>query len=199
MRSLLQIFLPIYFLAYYFLFILKSYSTYKRTGINPYVFGKSESVQKHIGRYFTYMSLLTLVTIILYIAGDQAYLYSLPFSILEIPSLQITGLILLIFSLILIAIAQWSMKTSWRIGIDKDSKTQLIDKGLFRISRNPVFLGTLITVFSFFMVLPNSITLVIAAVSYVSIQIQVRFEEEYLVQTFGKDYENYCLKVRRWL
>jgi protein-S-isoprenylcysteine O-methyltransferase Ste14 len=145
------------------------------------------------------MSLLTLVTIILYIAGDQAYLYSLPFSILEIPSLQITGLILLIFSLILIAIAQWSMKTSWRIGIDKDSKTQLIDKGLFRISRNPVFLGTLITVFSFFMVLPNSITLVIAAVSYVSIQIQVRFEEEYLVQTFGKDYENYCLKVRRWL
>jgi protein-S-isoprenylcysteine O-methyltransferase Ste14 len=118
---------------YYFLFILKSYSIFKKTGINPYVFGKSESVQKYIGRYFTYMSFLTLLTIILYIAGDQAYLYSLPFIFLEIPSLQITGLILLVFSLILIAIAQWSMKTSWRIGIDKDCRIQLIDKGLFRL------------------------------------------------------------------
>jgi protein-S-isoprenylcysteine O-methyltransferase Ste14 len=30
-------------------------------------------------------------------------------------------------------------------------------------------------------------------------QVQVHLEEEYLLKTHGKDYQEYCRKVRRWM
>jgi protein-S-isoprenylcysteine O-methyltransferase Ste14 len=34
------------------------------------------------------------------------------------------------------------MGDSWRIGIDQEQKTSLVRHGVFKLSRNPIFLGT---------------------------------------------------------
>jgi protein-S-isoprenylcysteine O-methyltransferase Ste14 len=49
------------------------------------------------------------------------------------------GLTLLFISLVWTVIAQGHMKNSWRIGIDTDTKTELVTSGLFSVSRNPIF------------------------------------------------------------
>ncbi len=199
MEQLIRIFLPVYFIVYYFIFWRKSFIVYKSTGFNPYVFGKSESAHDYIGKFFKYITIFVLIAIVLYIAGEKYYRYLLPFFYLGINVLKIIGLALQIISLFWIAMAQQQMKNSWRIGIDRVKKTELIQSGLFAYSRNPVFLGTIISLMGFFLIVPNAITLAILSVGYVLIQIQVRLEEEYLLNAHSESYINYFRKVRRWI
>ncbi len=88
---------------------------------------------------------------------------------------------------------------SWRIGIDEEKKTALVQAGLFRRSRNPIFLGMIVTLIGVFLTIPNALTLLFLAVGFVLIQIQVRLEEEFLTRTQGEEYAAYRRQVRRWL
>ena len=96
-------------------------------------------------------------------------------------------------------IAQAQMGNSWRIGIDTNNKTELVQTGIFRLSRNPIFLGMRLTLLGLFLTLPNAITLVILIVGEILIQIQVRLEEDFLDKTHGVAYQNYCQRTRRWI
>lgn len=91
------------------------------------------------------------------------------------------------------------MSNSWRVGIDHSAKTELKTNGLFSISRNPVFLGMLVTLAGTFFILPNAITLLVATVSVLLFQVQVRLEEEYLLKIHADTYIAYCKKTRRWI
>ena len=114
-------------------------------------------------------------------------------------SISLLGCGVLILSLLLILIAQLQMGDSWRIGIDQENKTALVQTGLFRFSRNPIFLGVRINFLGFFLVLPNAVTLVILVLGDVLLQIQVRMEEEFLSQQHGESYAEYKRIVPRWL
>ncbi|MFY1046241.1 methyltransferase family protein [Chryseobacterium sp. GP-SGM7] len=105
----------------------------------------------------------------------------------------------MILSLIWVLIAQFQMKNSWRIGINEELKTELITKGLFNYSRNPIFLGMLISQIGFFFTLPTLISLIFFIISTILIQIQIRMEEEFLLNQHGKDYRRYKAQVRRIL
>jgi protein-S-isoprenylcysteine O-methyltransferase Ste14 len=85
----------------------------------------------------------------------------------------VDGAILLMLSLVWTVVAQGQMGHSWRIGIDEEHQTSLIDKGLFSVSRNPIFLGMII-------------------------QIQ-GLEEAFLGRVNGSHYEEHRRNVRRWL
>ena len=86
------------------------------------------------------------------------------------------------------------MKNSWRIGIDTETKTELITAGLFQLSRNPIFFGSLI---GLFLTTPNALTGLFLILGYVLIQIQIRLEEEFLTDQHGQKYTEYKQKVRR--
>ena len=72
-------------------------------------------------------------------------------------------------------------------------------KGVFRFSRNPIFLGMMLTLLGLFLVIPNALTLLTLVMGVVLIQIQVRLEEEFLARTHGEAYIEYKQHVRRWL
>lgn len=118
---------------------------------------------------------------------------------LDQPILQVIGWILLHLSLVLVCLAQWQMKDAWRIGIDASRKTTLVKNGLFSISRNPIYLGILLANLGMFLVLPTALTLLIGSVSLVSVQIQVRLEETFLVKLHGDAFITYQQSVNRWI
>ncbi|HEY8397827.1 MAG TPA: isoprenylcysteine carboxylmethyltransferase family protein, partial [Flavihumibacter sp.] len=86
-----------------------------------------------------------------------------------------------------------------RIGIDEAHKTRLVTEGLFSISRNPIFLGMILTTLGIFLLIPNAITLLVAVMTYFVIQIQIRLEEEYLLKQHGELYARYKNSVGRLL
>jgi protein-S-isoprenylcysteine O-methyltransferase Ste14 len=102
-------------------------------------------------------------------------------------------------SSIWIFVAQHNMGNEWRIGIDGINKVNLITKGLFSISRNPIFLGVIFTFLGLFLIVPNLLTAIILFVGIITIQIQVRLEDEFLLSKLGENYLNYKSKTRRWV
>jgi len=152
----LFVFLLIYF---FFVFFLRSYLLWKRTGVNPLTFSKSDDAHGYNGKIFTFISLLEFVVVFIYAFKSDWYQYLLPFWYLEHSILQYIGWGLLLFSLIFVWVAQSQMANSWRIGIDEKNKTELITSGLYTFSRNPIFLGVMIANLGLLLIIPNAFTL----------------------------------------
>jgi protein-S-isoprenylcysteine O-methyltransferase Ste14 len=199
-ESSLRHILPAYLLIYFSTaFFWRSYRVWKTTGINPFVLGGTDSAHDFIGRMFKLVFALIAGVVLVYSLSGSVYKYLLPISWLEHSGLKIAGLILLLLSLVWTLLAQSQMGESWRIGIDAKRKTELVRKGVFRFSRNPIFLGMAVTLLGLFLIIPNALTLLILILGVVLIQIQVRLEEEYLRQVHGEQYIEYCRNVHRWL
>ena len=56
-----------------------------------------------------------------------------------------------------------------------------------------------ITLLGLFFHSPNSLTLALASVGEVLMQLQVRLEEQHLLGQHGEVYTTYCQNVRRWM
>ena len=76
----------------------------------------------------------------------------------------------------------------------------LIERGPFRTSRNPLYLGLLALYLGLALLVPSfwGLALFPAAVALVSWG-AIRPEERFLRQRFGAAYEDYARRVRRWL
>ncbi|MCS3529084.1 isoprenylcysteine carboxylmethyltransferase family protein [Chryseobacterium sp. JUb7] len=198
MTDFIRIFIPLFFILFFMTaFVGMSCIVAKRIGKNPDHLPKDDSAYGLIGRYFK----LTLITLFLY----TIFLFLFPYEILlsfkinflDAEILKLTGAFLMVLSFIWVIVAQYNMKNSWRIGIDKDLKTDLITEGLFRYSRNPIFLGMIVSLAGLCLLLPTLISLIFLIISVILIQIQIRHEEEFLLQQHGTAYLNYKIKVRR--
>lgn len=78
--------------------------------------------------------------------------------------------------------------------------TELVDRGLFRFSRNPMYLGISI----FFIGVGVTIGSFWILIAYFVLFLYFNFyiiprEEAYMNRAFGKKYQDYCRRVRRWL
>jgi protein-S-isoprenylcysteine O-methyltransferase Ste14 len=200
MVATIQYFSVFFFTVYILvIFVWPSIRTYRQTGIIPLTFGSSDNAHDFIGRRFKVLIAAMAATIAIYCLGEEAYTYLLPASYLQMDSVQTAGMLLCTISLSWTAVAQYQMGRSWRIGIDEKHRTELKTTGLFSISRNPVFLGLLVTLLGFFLLLPNALTLLYLIAGYLLIQIQIRLEEEFLEKQHGSSYQSYKLTVRRLL
>ena len=188
-----------YFILYFLLvFVLRSVLLWKKTGINPFTFKKTDNAHDYNGKVFTFITALELIVVSIFAFKNEWYEYLLPFWYLDNPTFLKIGWVFLFFSLILVWFSQSQMSSSWRIGIDENNKTELVTKGVFSISRNPIFLGIMITNIGLFLVIPNAFTLLIISLSTISVNTQIRLEEEFLKREFGNEYKEYTKKVRRW-
>ncbi len=78
--------------------------------------------------------------------------------------------------------------------------TALVTDGVFRISRNPMYLGMLSFLAGAAILANVAWAWVVPAAFFVLIRQAFVVREEALMQaTFGADYEAYCGRVRRWL
>ena len=96
--------------------------------------------------------------------------------------------------------AQLSMGDSWRIGVDTGERTDLVARGLFRVSRNPIFTSMLLFLAGVALLLPTIVSVAAFALALAGLEIQVRLvEEPYLKQTHRGAYLRYAGRVGRFL
>ena len=198
--STFKLFAPVFYLLYFLIvFIWPSVRIYRQTGINPVTFGTTDTAHDFIGRWFKLLLGVVAVVAVVYSSSGKFYAYLLPIDYLAFPALQWSGVLLCTASLVWIALAQWQMGCSWRIGLAEKHRTALRTEGLFSLSRNPIFLGMMATLVGVFFLLPNAITLLILFSGYLLLQIVARLEEAFLQQQYGVAYSRYKESVRRWI
>lgn len=196
MELFIKIFLPVYLILFFGIsFVAKTIIVAKRIKKNPLVLPQDESAYSLVGNYFKLCLVGIFVYVILFPFLPESYF--LPIGFLDIEFLKFFGLTLMLLALIWTIVAQNQMKDTWRIGIDNDMKTELVTSGLFSISRNPVFLGMIVSLIGLFLVTPNAFSLLFLILGYVLIQVQIRLEEEFLYRQHSEKYLDYLIKVRR--
>jgi protein-S-isoprenylcysteine O-methyltransferase Ste14 len=120
-------------------------------------------------------------------------------SLFQFPELlKWIALFLWFIGFMLLLSGRLKMGDSFRIGSPKES-TSLKMNGLFRFSRNPMYLGVYSTITASILYTRNPIIIVIGIFIVVVHHKIVLAEEKYLQSRFGKEYEDYCKCVRRYL
>ena len=78
--------------------------------------------------------------------------------------------------------------------------TELVTDGFFRFSRNPMYVGLIITLLGIACELGNASSLLVIPIFFLILEFSfVRKEEELMNQIFGESYQSYRRRTRRWL
>jgi protein-S-isoprenylcysteine O-methyltransferase Ste14 len=158
----------------------------RRTGDHPLAFPSATGAQRASGLVF---AVSTAALIVASGIGAQA----------ELRDLSWLAAILAIFGAGAVIVAQIQMGRAWRIGVRQRDAPLFVSHGLFRYSRNPIFLAMMLVGLSAAMVSASWwawlswVTFVVACI------VQVRIEEAHLSASFGSQYEEFKARVPRWL
>lgn len=200
MTDFIRFFIPIYFILFFAVsFLGISIAVAKKIGKNPNVLPKDDSAYALIGWYFKLILAALFIYTLLFLLFPETIENAFKIQFLEHEWVQYTGMIMMVFAFILVVIAQFQMKDSWRIGIDDQMKTKLVKNGLFQFSRNPIFLGMTVSLIGFFLAFPTVIAFFFSLIGSILMQIQIRLEEEHLLKQHGQIYLAYKKKVGRML
>lgn len=112
--------------------------------------------------------------------------------------LAVAGVGVAASGLLLVIAAQAQMGRSWRIGIPEEH-TRLVTTGLFRWTRNPIYLGMLLLAVGIGLTAPSGWTATGAVLVYVVIGFQARAEEVHLAARHGDDFREWAGRVGRLL
>ena len=113
-------------------------------------------------------------------------------------TLKWTSLALWAAGFSLAIVGRFGLGSSFRVGCAKE-ETALRTDGIFRISRNPIYVGLNATLLASTLYTLNPVVLLVGAgVSAVHHRI-ILAEEACLRRMFGQAYEDYCLRVGRYV
>ena len=118
------------------------------------------------------------------------------------PDLKAVGIIFLILGLIIIFSAVLKfIKTKTTVDPTRPHKTSnLVISGIYKITRNPMYLGMLFLIMAYAIYNNNVMGCIIIPIFIFYInKFQIEPEEIEMRKKFGESFENYCKKVNRWL
>lgn len=189
-----------FFLGYLVLWRLKKSKMLHHSGNDPEViYDDSRPTQKFFANLSRIMSVCIALLILLHSVGvkDKFGFYRIDF--LDNVTFNIIGFILGLIGLLLCWRAQKEMGNSWRVGIDRKIKTALVTTGVFKKVRNPTYSGLFLICIGSFLIFPTISLLVWVIVFYISIEFQVRIEEEFLTDAHGEQYTRYYQNTKRYI
>jgi protein-S-isoprenylcysteine O-methyltransferase Ste14 len=91
------------------------------------------------------------------------------------------------------------MKDSWRAGVEEGQSTRIVTAGVYRISRNPAFVGFDLIYLGTALSFSNFAAIFGAMFLIVLFHLQILEEEKLLPGNFGQEYLDYCKRTRRYL
>ncbi|MCI5938430.1 MAG: isoprenylcysteine carboxylmethyltransferase family protein [Bacilli bacterium] len=190
-----QILASLLILTFYIIYFLKLFSL-KKKGIQVNNLGKKEKKTKKIIKIEITLKIFTILMFLVEVFSiiiDDNWYY-----IYESPVLKIIGLILILLGDVIFFLSVYYMKTSWRVGIDETRNDKLITNGIYRISRNPAFLGFDLTYLGLALVFPNPIMIIFTIILIWLFDDQIMIEEEYLERKYKEEYLEYKKKTKRY-
>lgn len=113
---------------------------------------------------------------------------------------RIVGVLAAVVGVAVFIISVLTMRDSWRAGVSKTDKTELVTKEIYKISRNPAFLGFDLMYLGILLMFFNLVLYIVSLFAMLIFHLQiVNVEEEFLLEAFGDEYLRYKKKVCRYI
>ena len=115
-------------------------------------------------------------------------------------AVRVLGAVMSAAGTIVFIAAVQTMRDSWRAGVSKTDKTELVTNGIYQISRNPAFLGFDLLYIGTLLMFFNWVLCILTVFAIIMYHLQiVNVEEDFLLAAFGNEYLQYKKKVCRYL
>lgn len=189
--SIIQVVIVIIMAVFYIAYFVKLISQ-RHQGIDTMILGKGDKPESQ--------KKLEIMLKIATIAMPAVELFSIWWSLMTIPKwLQWVGVVIAAIGVVFFIASMLTMKGNWRAGVPEKKETSLVTTGIYSISRNPAFVGFDLMYIGIVIAFPNAWHAVAAAFTAWLLHKQIKGEEVFLENAFGKEYLEYKNKVRRYI
>jgi protein-S-isoprenylcysteine O-methyltransferase Ste14 len=183
-ESLIMTLFPISFL----IILIRSGENFRRKNINM---DGEPPIERRL-----FLTSKYLIVLVWTAAALHSWGVILPFNTVQVP--KWLSLFLWIAGFCLLYIGRSRMGSSFRIGSPQEA-TDLKSDGLFRFSRNPMYVGVYSTILGASLYTSNPLVLFTALFIILVHHKIVLAEEQFLQKVFGEEYTQYCSRVRRYI
>jgi len=170
-------------------------------GINPFTIGKGKKgfhkvveICFVLGIALWVIAVLSL-TLHFQLGPPLAFLNK---ELLDWQFVKFIGAAMLICSLAMFSLALAAFGNSWRVGIDERTPGRLVSRGIFDLTRNPIFLALIVYAGGTFLISGRLILLVFWILIVMGVHLQIIREEEFLLSRYGRAYEEYRARTGRY-
>jgi protein-S-isoprenylcysteine O-methyltransferase Ste14 len=135
-----------------------------------------------------------------YSIPSETQIFPWPLNCLLVHSLlaKVGGLFINILAFYLLFSGLKNLGDSWRFGIDEIQVGELVTKGIYRFSRNPIYMFFNLWFLGTFLINGTLIFLIFALFTIINLHFQVMIEEEFLRKVHGIAFIKYCEKTPRY-
>lgn len=188
------------FLGYLILWRIKRARDIRKNGIDPEVLTRaSRPVQAYFARLVRFMTALVVAIILLHTFAPETWPPVIRLGVVDSGLFDLVGGVLGAAGLALCRLAQATMGSAWRVGIDSERPGILVTGGIYRWIRNPTYLGLHLVNVGLWLIWPTSLVAGYVVLFFIVMDIQVRCEEEFLLDRHGDDFRMYLSHTRRYL
>jgi protein-S-isoprenylcysteine O-methyltransferase Ste14 len=129
-----------------------------------------------------------------------ALTWLVPLPLVVPPLLQTAGFVIVILGFLLGVGALIAFRRAHSTRHPKDSASPLVTSGVYRLTRNPVYLGFLLMLIGLSLSSGSYWGVFLAPILLILFnRLVIRPEEEYLAAKYGEEFTSYREKVRRWM
>src|SRR5512136_1208464 len=120
-------------------------------------------------------------------------------SVVDVPrALQLIALLFWGCGFAFMYTGRFTMGDSFRLGTPRE-ETRLRTDGLFRMSRNPMYVGVYLTIAASSLCTANPLVILLGVFVIAVHHRIVLAEENHLQNVFGREYREYCSRVRQYI
>lgn len=172
-----------------------------RYKINAISIIRNKGVQRILGiTVVTIINVWVAITLIYILHPEIAFLpYPLNVVLVNSVPVKILGISLILLGLIMYIKSWVALSNAWRIGHDHEYNSDLITKGIYGFSRNPMYLFYDLYFVGTFLINGALVFLILSVLLIANLHFLIIQEEKYLNMTHGESFKAYSRRTSRYL
>ena len=172
-----------------------------RKGINAVPLIKGKGKQRVLVILTVSLINIWVAALLLYILHPEIqYLPSnLDIMLIDYSPAKVAGVSIISFGLAIYTAAWIALRNAWRIGQDDNMSSGLVTYGIYRVSRNPMYLFYMLYFIGTFLMNGYLIFLVLAAILAITLHHLILEEEKSLFIAYGATYKHYSSVTSRYI